>query len=223
MKILFALALLIAPAAQAQTYKGLTLGEVIPADMVPVGSQIWGDKVGAEQLAPHMLHLCEHEFLPMGSGRIEAITDGCDGPILRISAIEALSAFFNPDDQQPPVTTDIEGLMFKETTLSQARSLMRSEGLVAGRWFGRTDPDNIGAFALAYEIEGTPSVMALWFQEPRAWGLRDPNDAPVVDRDAAQLMAIDLISNEMFDLLNEGYPPPSFSNGYTALPNLFVD
>lgn len=219
-----ALGVLLSSPVYADSYQGLTLGEPIPDTTTPRSAQLWADKLKADMLPDDMLDICTHELLPLGGGHLRADTLTCDGPVVRISATEPISAFFDSGNPQPPVTTNLSGLVFKETTLSEARARFGSEGLIAGRWFGKTDPDNVGAFALAYEVADTDTVAAFWFQIPRASGWQLNSASDEIDparRDTAVLISIDLMTTSFFDSLNSGQAGVA-SERYTPLPQIFL-
>lgn len=217
---------LTAPASADTTtasYKGITLGALIPDTMVPVRSRIVRDMLNADAFPAAMQGFCDHDMLPAGASGITVTTQACDGPVLRVAVDEALFAFFDPSTTRTTMATDLDTLTFKETTLTQARDLFGSEGLITPRWFGQTDPDTIGAFAFVYQLDDTDTYVALWFQMPAhpALGAKVSPDQTTDLRDDAVLIAIDWMSDTYFTARTQDATPRP-SDGYRPLPDLFA-
>lgn len=222
----FALALMVlAGSASAETnpitYQGLTIGAPLPADATPLTSIANSESWNAVNLPPYALSLCEHNFLPAGAKSLTALSDGCDGPIQSIVASFARDAFFDPDGAVTTLDIKIADMTFLETPLKDVRARFCSDGLIAPRWFGQTEPDNVNAFALAYEIENSTTIAAFWFQRRRAGFLSvQPEDGATADsRNAAVLVAINVMSADMFANMTDGPAMPSA--GYAPIPNVF--
>lgn len=219
-----ALSAVTAPNLSADTYQGLTIGMPVPDTAAPLTSELWRDRPGGTNLVPPLSTICTHVFLSGGQGAIYGASfEGCDGPVLRIRAVEPVEQFIDPAGVRgAKMDTGIAGLSFDTTTLADLRALFGSEGLTGGR-FGLDTPDFIGGYTLAYELDGTDTLAVFFFQNPEDIMSLDTLDKPFAPetRDTALLLSIELISPQFFDIIGDEWPTVPSAN-YTPLSGLFT-